>query len=382
MDSLTQILLGAAVGELVLGRKVGNKAILWGAIGGTIPDLDVLSKLFFDDLRANEVHRGVTHSVLFSLVLAPVFGQWVKRHQRSFLAVFAALVALVFVSSATSLPAQIAMGAVAVGIITLILRKVKGATDEATAKEWSWFFWWVLITHALLDCFTTWGTQLFWPLPLKVAFNNIFVVDPAYTVPLLICLVIVLFLDRTDPRRRWINGCGLILSSAYMALTLATKSIAHSRIQGSLVRQGLTYNATSTRPTPFNTILWTANVDRGDHYALGSYSLFDTRPEVEFVYIPRNRSLRGAWADHDKVQRLIQLSEGNFAIQLRNDTLLFCDLRFGQMGEPTPEKPFVFSYALIPDGKDLHVIQMPSPKLDRQSVRRWMGEHCERIKGE
>ncbi len=80
MDSLTQIVLGAAVGELILGKKVGNKAILWGAIAGTIPDLDVLNRYFFDDLRANELHRGITHSILFSLVMAPLLGHWIKRH--------------------------------------------------------------------------------------------------------------------------------------------------------------------------------------------------------------------------------------------------------------------------------------------------------------
>ena len=42
MDSLTQIVLGAAVAELTLGKKIGNKAALWGAICGTIPDLDIL----------------------------------------------------------------------------------------------------------------------------------------------------------------------------------------------------------------------------------------------------------------------------------------------------------------------------------------------------
>jgi inner membrane protein len=381
MDSLTQIVLGAAVGELVLGRKVGNKAILWGAIAGTIPDLDVLSKLFLDDLRANEVHRGITHSILFSLVLGPVFGQWIKRHQRSFLAVFVALVALVFVSGAASSAAQVAIGAVALGIIAVIFWKANGS-DAATAQEWSWLFWWVLITHALLDCFTTWGTQLFWPLPHKVAFNNIFVVDPAYTVPFLICVLIVLFLKRSDPHRRWINGFGLALSSAYMALTLVTKTIAHTSIRDSLVRQGITYNAIATRPAPFNTILWTANVDRGDHYALGYHSLLDTKPEVEFVHVPRNLALLGPWTDHDKVQRLIQLTEENYVIQLRNDTLLFCDLRFGQLGEPAPEKPFVFSYALIPEGEDLRVVQVPSPRPDGELVRSWMGELWERIKGE
>ncbi|MBL7985752.1 MAG: metal-dependent hydrolase, partial [Flavobacteriales bacterium] len=72
MDSLTQIVLGAAAGEVVLGRKIGNKAILWGAIAGTIPDLDVLARSLYDPLRANELHRGITHSLFFSMVMAPI----------------------------------------------------------------------------------------------------------------------------------------------------------------------------------------------------------------------------------------------------------------------------------------------------------------------
>ena len=45
MDSVTQITLGAAVGEAVLGRKIGGRAMLWGAIAGTLPDLDVFVPL-------------------------------------------------------------------------------------------------------------------------------------------------------------------------------------------------------------------------------------------------------------------------------------------------------------------------------------------------
>lgn len=380
MDSLTQMALGAAVGELVLGRKVGNKAILWGAIAGTIPDLDVLSSLFLDDLRANEVHRGVTHSLLFSLIAAPLFGRWIKRHQRSFLAVFIALLALVFVPGAARFGTQVAIAAVALGI-ALAAWRVK-ATDTATAREWGWLFGWVLVTHAWLDCFTTWGTQLFWPLPLKVSFNNIFVIDPLYTLPLLIGVVIVLFLRRNDPRRRRVNGLGLVLSSAYMALTLVTKYTAHTAIADSLHRQGIAYSAIATRPAPFNTILWTANVDCGDHYALAAYALLDTKPEVELVQVPKRPELLGPWAGHAQVRRLVELSEGDYVMQLRNDTLVFCDLRFGQMGAPAPDKPFVFSYALLPAGEDLRVVRMPSPKLDGPELRRWLGAHWQRIKGE
>lgn len=381
MDSLTQIVLGAAVGELVLGRKVGNKAILWGAIAGTIPDLDVLCRTFFDDLRANELHRGVTHSILFSLFMAPVLGHWVRWHRASLLSVFTALVGLVFLFGATTLMAKASIGIVTLVIIGLLLWRTRNA-DDASAREWSWLFWWSLVTHPLLDCHTTWGTQLFWPLPLKVAYNNIFVVDPAYTAPFLICVVIVLFLKRSDPKRRWINGIGIGISTAYMVLTIVFKMMAHNAIAASLHRQGIAYSSFSTRPTPFNSILWTTNVDCDDHYLLGYHSLLDTKPEVDFVPIPKDLELLGPWVDHENVQRLIRLSDDNYVIQLRNDTLMFCDLRFGQIGTPSPQKAFIYSYKLIPDGRDLRVSIVHPPPLNGKLFNGLMSELWARVKGE
>ena len=82
MDSLTQIVLGAAVGEAVLGRKVGNKAMLYGAIAGTIPDLDALASYFTDTITAIEVHRGFSHSIVFSILGAPVFGWLISKIER------------------------------------------------------------------------------------------------------------------------------------------------------------------------------------------------------------------------------------------------------------------------------------------------------------
>ena len=128
MDSLTQILLGAAVGEAVLGRKIGNKAILWGAIAGTIPDLDVLVKFFTDTVSALEIHRGLTHSIFFVILFSPIMAWLMGR-----------------------------------------IYKFK----EATFKEWTIFYVLVLITHPLLDAHTTWGTKLFWPLDIRLAYQNI-----------------------------------------------------------------------------------------------------------------------------------------------------------------------------------------------------------------
>ncbi|MBK8228610.1 MAG: metal-dependent hydrolase [Flavobacteriales bacterium] len=380
MDSLTQIVLGAAVGELVLGRKVGNKAILWGAIAGTIPDLDVLTRPFVDGLRANELHRGVTHSILFSAVMAPLLGWWLKRHRSSLLALFAALVAAVFLLSGLPTAAKLIAGAVAAAIIALILWRSRG-TDEATSREWSWLFWWCLVTHPLLDCHTNWGTQLLWPLPVKVAFNNIFVVDPFYTVPFLICVAATMFYQRTSRRRRWINGFGLMLSSSYMALTLIVKLIVHTGVSRSLDQQAVPYTAISTLPTPFNAVLWTATVETSDAFLIGYRSLLDENTDFDFIRVPKNRQLLGPWAEHRNVQRLAHLTHGRYVVRSENGTLVLSDIRFGQTGSPSPETPFVMRYRLIPDGDDLRVEAVPPPVLDKAEFNAAIAGLWTRLKG-
>jgi len=81
MDSLTQIILGAAVGEAVLGKKVGNKAMLYGAIAGTIPDLDIFTSYFTDTITAISIHRGFTHSIVFAVLFAFIFGWIVSKYE-------------------------------------------------------------------------------------------------------------------------------------------------------------------------------------------------------------------------------------------------------------------------------------------------------------
>lgn len=380
MDSLTQIVLGAAAGEVVLGRKIGNKALLWGAIAGTIPDLDVLARSLYDPLRANELHRGITHSLFFSMVMAPILARWLKWHAASLLVVFTLLVALTFVQSAESALVRGMLLAITAGIIALIFRR-KRVEDSGSVKEWTGLFWWSLVTHPLLDLHTTWGTQFFWPLPWKLSWNNIFVVDPLYTVPFMICVGAVMFLHRESKRRRWINWLGIGLSSAYMVFTIVCKRIAIGAITASMERQHIRYTDFSTRPTPFNCILWAVNVDMGDHFLMGYHSLLDRKPEVEFVRIDKEVEHFGVWAQHEKVLRLEELSDHNYAVRLRGDTILFNDLRFGQMGEPAPDKPFVFAYLLIPDNGDLRVELIPPERAQGADIPTLMKELWTRIKG-
>jgi membrane-bound metal-dependent hydrolase YbcI (DUF457 family) len=83
MDSLSQIVLGAAVGEAVLGRRIGNRAMIWGAVAGTIPDMDVLGKYFLSELDNLAFHRGISHSLLFCVLGALAIGWVADRLYRS-----------------------------------------------------------------------------------------------------------------------------------------------------------------------------------------------------------------------------------------------------------------------------------------------------------
>ncbi len=83
MDSLTQIVLGAAVAEATLGKKVGNKALLWGGIAGTIPDLDVIYIKLIGGGAIEEIvlHRGISHSITFAILMAPLLGSIANRRR-------------------------------------------------------------------------------------------------------------------------------------------------------------------------------------------------------------------------------------------------------------------------------------------------------------
>ena len=301
MDSLTQIVLGAATGEAVLGKKIGNKALLWGAIAGTIPDLDVMIGWFTDKVTANELHRGFSHSIFFCVLFAPIFGYLVHKLYKK---------------------------------------------QEASWKDWSWLFFWGLFTHPILDAFTTWGTQLFWPANYKVAFKSVFVVDPFYTVPFICCVIACLFFRRNLPKRSKVNWVGIGLSSSYLIISLFLKWYTYGVFKESAQEQGIPFSEIQTKPTPLNTFLWNANIKTKDAYYLGNYSIFDDSKKINFVKYQKNLELLEGIENENIVSRLKKLTDGWYTLQKQDGKLYFNDLRFGVMDITLQDPTFVFRYHL------------------------------------
>lgn len=327
MDSVTQILLGAAVGEAVAGKKAGNKAVLWGAVAGTIPDLDVISRYFMGTVDALEFHRGPTHSVAFAILLSPLLGY--------------------------------------------LIRKLY-SKGEATWKDWTILVFLGLFTHALLDCFTTWGTELFWPFSdYRIAIKSIFVIDPLYTVPLFICIIWLLFLPKSSRKRNKINLAGLFLSTGYLLLTLIVKFQANQVFESSFSKQDLEVVRYESKPAPLNTILWTATAETTDGYLMGFYSFMDEDEYINYYFFPKKHHLLEPFADSQKVKKLIEITDSWYTIEPNGRGVVFNDLRFGQRaGWETGTGKFVFSYKIYEKGEKVHV----------QEVEKDFGEGKEMLK--
>ncbi|TVZ21899.1 inner membrane protein [Dokdonia sp. Hel_I_63] len=332
MDSLTQIVLGAAVGEAVLGKKIGNRAMLWGAVAGTIPDLDIVWRYLTDTITATEMHRGFSHSIVFSILAAPLLG-W-------------------------------------------LVHQLKKRSDVGW-QGWSKLFFWGLFTHPLLDAFTTWGTQIFWPFNWRVAFNSIFVIDPLYTVPFLICVLIAATRKCGTLSRKRTNNLGIYISTAYLLLTVVIKYIAHQKGVQNLEQQQIAYTQISTRPAPMNTVLWNINVDAGENYLIGDYSLLDSKP-ITFKAYPKKRSESEALINTSEVQRLITISEGWYILERNQNEWIYNDLRFGLITIDPDNPQFVFRYMLEENNG---TITATEDRPDTSNMDAVLGNLWTRIKG-
>ncbi len=335
MDSLTQIVLGASVGEAVLGKKVGNKAILWGAIAGTIPDLDVILRSFTDEISATQMHRGFSHSFVFAVLIAPLLG-WIAK-------------------------------------------KIHFNLKDVSFKDWTKLFFWTTVTHPLLDAHTTWGTQFFWPFNYRLAYQNIFVVDPLYTLPFLTYLIIAMSFKKENPRRSKFNNIGLSVSSTYLILTLIFKWVSFQEFKKGLENQKIEYIEMDTKPSPLNAILWSSLIETDKGYRTAYYSLFDKQEITYSKEFLKNHHLLEPYLEQKVIKQLIDISAGWYRIEEKNGKLLFWDLRFGQMGMDVNNASFLWYYELNIDENDNVSAIKRQPKI--KNFKMVFKELFNRIKG-
>jgi inner membrane protein len=304
MDTITQAVLGAAVGEATLGKKVGNKAPLWGAVAGVIPDLDIIPGHFMDAVSRLDFHRGFSHSLIFALILAPA----------------------------------------AAWLIARIHKK-----ENIDWKPWTLLFFLGMSTHYLLDCFTTWGTQVFWPLNYRIAWNTVYVIDPLYSIPFAVFLVLAMLQKRKSRKRRIFTWLGIGISSLYLMVTVINKQFAESAFKQAAVQKHIEYIRINTRPTPFNSILWTGVIETQNGFYEGLYSLFDPDKDIHLEYFKKNHQLISRFRGNPELEKLIRLCKGFYTIRPAGEDLLLQDFRYGRAAGWMPNQrkdDFIFQYLI------------------------------------
>jgi inner membrane protein len=285
MDSITQIVLGASVAEAVGGKKLGGKAALWGAIAGTIPDLDVLLLNLYHPIDAALMHRGFSHSILFALTSAPILA-W---------------------------------------IVFNIYKK------RYDLRTWGILFFLSIVTHPILDMFTNYGTQFLWPLKARITFNTIFVIDPLYTLPFSICLLIALLLKRQSSwRKRW-NWAGIIYSSTYLVWGVLLKINLQHQVPDYFKEAHIKPLNTMITPMPLTSFYWMILTETDSCYYLGYKSIFYPFQTSEIEKITKNHSILDSvkWKGQNYTPKLKYISTDFYRIRNAHDTLFFDDLRFG-----------------------------------------------------
>ncbi len=295
------------------------KAALWGSVCATLPDLDTFIR-HGDPIRDMTYHRTESHALFYLTLVAPLLAWLISRIHR----------------------------------------------EPQLFKRWWLMVWLALIFHPLLDLMTIYGTQLGLPFtdyPFGV--GSIFIIDPLFTLPVLVGAVVAL-VWRSPRAFRW-NAGGLALSAAYLAWTFVAQQHVTGIARDALRAQGIEAEQVEVDPTALNSILWRITVMTPHSYLEGFYSLLDSNRTITFREHPRGEALYEALRGDWNVARVAWFSHGFFKMEQRGDEVFITDLRLGM------EPFYAFSFAVFQERNGALVPIHPRQTGMRQSVRSAQG---------
>lgn len=331
MDSVTQLVLGAAVSVAVMRRRTAVwKAALWGGVAGTLPDLDVLIR-HGDPILDMVLHRAESHALFWLTLFSLPFAWAVACVQR---------------------------------------------------EGWQWRRWWLalwlaLVTHPLLDAFTVYGTQLLLPFTDDpVALGSVFIVDPAVTLPWLIGLALALAC-RGDARGQRANLWGLGVGTAVLLVGVGLQAHVDRVARASLAQQGAAPERVLVTPAPLSMLLWRVVAVQGEAYHEGFHGLLDAPGAMRFERFDRGTRLEPAVANIDGAQRIRRFSHGFYKLhENARGQLVITDLRMGL------EPHYTFAFAVAARGSGFQSLPVARSVGGTGPIRptlAWLGR---RVRGE
>lgn len=303
MDSLSQVVLGAITFAVVKDKEIGKKSLVYGAVLGTIPDLDVFLNPFFDSVQQLAIHRAFSHSIFFSILLS------------------------------------------------LLVAKIFSKKYNSSYISWVWACFLSLFTHPLLDLCTTYGTRILYPLSKDFySFDNVFVIDPLYTIWLLIACITLWIMKKSNPNRQKVIRYSLILSTGYLLWGLAINLYVKNIFVTQLKEKNITYEKIKIVPTPFNTILWEAIIKTKDGLYYSEYSLFDTKLPTEFHFEKNDIAFIEEKKKIEALEPFFNFTEGYELAKMENGKMCIYGTKFGPISLENDKAVFFFPIVFNEDG--------------------------------
>lgn len=324
MDSLSQALLGASVAGVAAPDGHRGKAMLLGAGLGTLPDLDVMID-FGGAVKNFTYHRGFSHSLF---VLAP----------------FSV-------------------------VLWLLLRRWWTPVRDRPLR-WLAAISLAVLTHPLLDAHTAYGTQLFWPLTIPpTSWATLFIIDPLYTLPLLIGVLVAIFHRKAGGT---VLRIGLVISTLYVGWSWVAQAAVSRNVDRALASMQLQDAPVFLTPTPLNTLLWRVVVMTGDGYLEGFDSLMIDEGTIRLTAYPSAVDAMEDAGNVWTVNRLRWFAQDFVKARIDDDRLVISDLRMGQ--EPT----YVFTHIVATRGNP-HWKAIPAELVPVSFSDRLLGQTWDRI---
>ncbi len=307
MDSITHIALGACVGEILLSKKIGKKALLWGIIAQNLPDIDTIPGIFMRGDRALLFHRGITHSLFFALVMGLLLAWLAKNLHRKHVLSFATL---------------------------------------------AFFFCFQLALHDLLDTCNSYGTGLLEPFSHhRFSINLLYVADPLFTIGLVVAALLLIFKSsKAKNRVRWATTA-IAVSVIYLCFSVINKINIDSKVDASIKQNYF------TTPAPFNNMLWyvVANADNG--YYTGYSSIWD-KSAIGYGFHPKNDSLLNKSGNISLKNNLVTFADHYYTVTDSGKAIYVNILRFEQVqGWQNNKEPFALRYPLSAMDNENMIIQ-------------------------
>ena len=288
--------------------------MLWGALAQSIPDVDFVASFWLSTPEALLAHRGFTHSILFAFLIVPVFA--------------------------------------------LIAEKVH-RPHNISLKKWIYFFSVEVIFHLFIDGFNNYGVGWFEPFShLRFSFNIIYVADPFFSIWTAIAFFQLIYLSSYSPKRPFWWKFGLFIPLGYLLFCTINKILILNEVKSKMENQHISYNRFFTTPTAFQNLLWYVVAENDSGYNIAYSSDFDYSSPLKFNFFYRKGYLLQKLQDHEELQKLIRFSNQYYTIEMYQDTIVFNDLRFGQIdGWNNPQGKFVFHYYLDHPSDNKLVVQ-------------------------